>query len=147
MGDREILAVEIDDSEFSAFKRKFDEYGAALKTMPAQWAASNTAIITARTAFEKAAADLAKAGSSAGTLAKAAGDAGKIADVAAATWAGMATSGKLFSGHVVHATQHLMRWTKLTAVFSGIIGAGGLFGINRMATSVAEQRHRLLGLV
>ena len=58
----------------------------------------------------------------------------------------MATSGKLFSGHIVHATQSLMYWTKLTAAFSGLLGAGGLFGINRMAASVAGQRTSAAGL-
>jgi hypothetical protein len=42
MANKEILAVEIDDSAFSEFRRKFDEYNAALKTMPAHWRAAST---------------------------------------------------------------------------------------------------------
>jgi hypothetical protein len=143
MADRPILDVVVDsEGAFSEFKRKFDEYEAAVKSMPKHWQQSSTEITAQKTQFEKAVANLEKAGNSAGMLAKAAGDAGKIADVAAATWAGMATSGKLFSGNIVHATQSLMHWS----VFSGILGAGGLFGINRMAASVAGQRTSAAGL-
>jgi hypothetical protein len=30
-----------------------------------------------------------------------------------------------------------MKWTKLTSVFSGLLGAGSLYGIDRMAANVA----------
>ena len=147
MADRPILDVVVDsEGAFSEFKRKFDEYQSAVKAMPTQWQKAGTEITAQKTSFEKAVANLEKSGNSAGALAKSMGDAGKIADAAALTWVSMSKHGKLFAGNIFHATQSLMHWTKLTTVFSGILGAGGLFGINRMAASVAGQRTSAAGL-
>jgi hypothetical protein len=43
-------------------------------------------------------------------------------------------------------TSELMKWTKLTTVVSGLLGAGGLFGITRLAENVAGGRRSSLGL-
>src|ERR1700732_4998072 len=39
-----------------------------------------------------------------------------------------------------------MKWTKLTAVFGGLLGAGGLFGIDRRVVRGAGQRQSARGL-
>jgi hypothetical protein len=70
----------------------------------------------------------------------------RVLEATGLAWTGIWRSGKLLRSDIVHATQSLMHWTKLTAVFSGLLGAGGLFGINRMAASVAGQRTSAAGL-
>lgn len=146
MSNKAILDVEIDDSEFSEFKNKFDEYETAVKSMPEYWQAAGSEITAQKTHFEKAASELTKIGNIAFALERVEDAADKIAVTTALAWISLAKSGKLFAGNVVHATQSLMHWTKLTAVFSGILGAGGLFGINRMAAGVAGQRTSAAGL-
>ncbi|ELW8944737.1 hypothetical protein SIN20_004465, partial [Yersinia enterocolitica] len=49
-------------------------------------------------------------------------------------------------GHIKDATTSLISWTSILGLFSGLIGAGGLFGINRLASGAASQRFTALGL-
>jgi hypothetical protein len=146
MANTEILAVEIDDSAFSEFKRKFDEYEAAVKTMPKHWQQSSGEITAQRPNFEKpiAGVDNLYRAMELATISQSASS--RVLEATGLAWTGIWRSGKLFRSDIVHATQSLMHWTKLTAVFSGLLGAGGLFGINRMAASVAGQRTSAAGL-
>ena len=60
-------------------------------------------------------------------------------------WA-MSKSGRQFAGSIFQATASLRHWSKLTALFGGLVGAGGIFGISRMALNVASQRSSAAGL-
>jgi hypothetical protein len=146
MADKEILAVEIDDSEFSAFKKKFDEYESAVKAMPAQWQKSSTEIIGQKTNFEKMLKGVDEQNRLVSGALVSQTKLNGLLDAASITFGSLHKSGKLFASNIVRSTQSLMHWTKLTAVFSGLLGAGGLFGINRMAASVAAQRTSAAGL-
>jgi hypothetical protein len=145
-GNKEILSVELDTSEFDSFKQQFDKYEAAVKAMPKHWQQSSGEIIAHRTNFEKMVAGASNFYRSMELATIQQSASSRILEATGLAWAGIHRSGKLFRNDIVHATQSLMHWTKLTAVFSGIIGAGGLFGINRMAASVAGQRTSAAGL-
>ena len=146
MPNKEIIRVEIDDSEFSEFKKKFDAYEAAVKAMPGEWQKSGTEIIAQKSHFEVMADSIRSQAEDVENLVISHGKLGAALDGTAIALAGMARSGKQFSGHIFQATASLRHWTKLTAVFSGLVGAGGLFGINRMAESVSRNRTSAVGL-
>ncbi|MES2147293.1 MAG: hypothetical protein V4491_05510, partial [Pseudomonadota bacterium] len=146
MPNKEILRVEIDDSEFSEFKKKFDAYEAAVKAMPEKWQAAGAEISAQKPHFEQMADSIR---GQAQELVNLVSDHGKINALLEGTGvalAGMAKSGRNFAGSIFQATASLRHWTKLTALFSGLIGAGGLFGISRMAESVARNRTSAIGL-
>lgn len=144
--NKEILRVEIDTAEFDEFRHKFDLYEAAVKAMPGNWRNASAEIITQKTNFEKmvASVDGMYRAMERATIAQSASS--RVLEATGLTFVSMWKSGKHFKDNIVHATQSLNRWTKLTAIFSGLLGAGGLFGINRMATSVAGQRTSATGL-
>ena len=48
--------------------------------------------------------------------------------------------------HITDATKQLLKWASLTTVFSGLLGAGGLFGIDRLAESASNSRRSAQGL-
>jgi hypothetical protein len=146
MANKEILAVTIDDTEFSEFKKKFDAYEAAVKAMPKHWQQSSGEITAQKTNFEKMVAGAGNFYRSLELATVQQSVSSRVLEATGLAWAGIHRSGKLFRSDIVHATQSLMHWTKLTAVFSGLLGAGGLFGINRMAASVAGQRTSAAGL-
>jgi len=146
MPNREIIAIEIDDSAFQEFQRKFNEHQEILKNIPTHWVAASEEIEKQKTSFEKLTASLSSARDASLGIEKAQGDLGKLLDGAAISLGLLGTQGKLFAHNIWHSTQHLAKWTKLTSVFAGIIGAGGLFGIDRMAASVAAQRTSAMGL-
>ena len=146
MPNKEILRVEIDDSEFSEFKKKFDAYEAAVKALPGEWQKSGTEILAQKSHFETMADSIRAQAEEAANLVTSHVKLGAALDGTALALAGMVKSGKQFSGHIFQATASLRHWTKLTAVFSGLVGAGGLFGINRMAESVSRNRTSAVGL-
>ena len=146
MPNREIIAIEVDDTAFQEFQRKFNEHQEVLKSMPSQWAAVGQEIEKHKTSFEKITASLSLAKASSIGIEKAQDGVGKLLEGAAISMGLLGTQGKLFAANILHSTQHLMKWTKLTSVFAGILGAGGLFGIDRMAASVAAQRTSAGGL-
>lgn len=62
------------------------------------------------------------------------------------TFSRMARDTKAIAGHIKGATLSLLKWTGLTGLFAGLAGAGGLFGIERLAQSASEQRRTSQGL-
>jgi len=143
---RPILEIDLDDSAFTRFLDTFHHYEDELKTLPQHWQASGREIEHQKTSFEKISSEVAKVGaaSSVAEVAQVAGN--KVLDAAAASLGLLSTHGKHFAANIVRSTQSLMKWTKLTSVFSGLLGAGGLYGINRMAASAAGQRTSAMGL-
>jgi cell wall-associated NlpC family hydrolase len=146
MANKEIFNVEIDDSALGDLKQRYDEYSAALSKMPGEWREASTEIKAQTSKFERMYAGLEEQNRVLLDTSASEEKFNIALDTAAVSWIGMLKTGKLFAGHIVHSTHSLLRWTKLTAVFSGILGAGGLFGINRMAANVANQRTSATGL-
>ena len=73
----------------------------------------------------------------------------KIKDVAlgvADAMGGALTFTRRVGGSLAASTLELARWGRLTAVFSGLIGAGGLYGLNTLAAGVAMRRRDAAGL-
>lgn len=146
MTNREVLAVEIDTKEFEAFQKKFAEYKAALADMPAQWDAANNAMAKGTSAFDRL-VDLAEqqndiAGKSKTIAEKSIGASKSIS----AAWGVTYRYTRLWASEIKTATLQLGKWAGLTSVFSGLLSAGGLYGIDRMATGVSMRRTSALGL-
>ena len=60
-------------------------------------------------------------------------------------WRDIARSTRDFAGNILAATASLLKWTTVTTAVSGLLGAGGLFGIDRLASSVASGRQTARG--
>jgi hypothetical protein len=145
-GNKPILDIEIDDSAFQQFKRQFDAYQAVVKTLPEQWRLAGQEIDRQKSSFERMFEKLEAQGQlSAGAIAGQV-QFNRLLDATELTWGSLAKSGKQFATHIHTSTQQLMRWTKLTAIFSGLLGAGGLYGIDRMAAGVSGRRASAGGL-
>ena len=64
----------------------------------------------------------------------------------ARSWREMVRDVKTFAGHILDATRSLMRWAGITSLIGGILGVGGLFGIDRLAFAAGSMRRSALGL-
>ena len=53
MAVKEILKVDIDTTEFDAFKKAFDSYSDAVKALPGEWQKSSTEIASTKSHFEQ----------------------------------------------------------------------------------------------
>ncbi|MDE2105747.1 MAG: hypothetical protein KGL39_51460, partial [Patescibacteria group bacterium] len=143
MGLKSIIDVDINDETFRRFKGLFDQYQAHLAKMPAAWGkvdkeVNNTlnslsSIMLAQNQLTREAADKERA------LANS-------AKVTEHSWGKITTFSGKFAKNILSATKNLLKWTGITTALGGLLGAGGLFGIERLASSVSSGRRTSLGL-
>ncbi|HHA1747043.1 TPA: hypothetical protein ACOEBX_004554, partial [Enterobacter roggenkampii] len=53
---------------------------------------------------------------------------------------------KSLAGHIRDATTSLLSWGGIVGLFTGVLGVGGLFGLNRLAATTGSQRFTSLGI-
>jgi hypothetical protein len=61
-------------------------------------------------------------------------------------WHGMARDVKSFAASIENATKSILKWSGVFGLTSGVLGFGGLFGLDRMAQGVSSDRRGALGL-
>jgi hypothetical protein len=153
MATRSIIDIELNDLAFQKFISQYKAYETALAGAPAAWNAVTKGIDGSKKSFD----DLVGAAKSRLVLAKLTSEAEKVASdqlhratgeatSQARSWASLAKDSKAFAGNVIGATKSLLQWSGVVTAVSGIIGTGGLFGIDRLAQGVAGQRKDASGI-
>ncbi|WP_158781586.1 lytic transglycosylase domain-containing protein [Pantoea sp. BAV 3049] len=167
MAAKSIVQIDVEDDKFVSFLDKFNEYQKALEGLPEQWRVAAVGIGQAAKETEKA-----KAGTEAVSQAFADGVAelgslnegiGRLngnlekasktqSDLNKKTSAGRSflnkasKDAKSLAGHLKDATGSILSWGSVLGIFSGLAGAGGLWGMNRLAGSASAQRFTAMGL-
>lgn len=167
MAAKSIIDIDVNDDKFQSFMEKFNEYQAALGDLPEAWRGvahgigdteketakvrselegvaksfsdGAAAILSINSGLDRLNDSLDKANKNQSGFNKNAGTAKKFLS-------GATKDAKSLAGHIKDATTSLISWASILGLFSGLIGAGGLFGINRLASSAASQRFTTLGL-
>lgn len=167
MAAKSIIEIDVNDDKFQSFMEKFNEYQAALKDLPKDWqgvadgivntgketnkatteAESLTkafndgakAILSINSGIDRLNVNLEKAGKNQGDFSRHAGNAKGFLNAAT-------KDAKSLAGHIKDATTSLLAWSGIVGLFTGVMGAGGLFGINRLASVASSQRFTSLGL-
>ncbi|EKN3733676.1 hypothetical protein OU760_002869 [Yersinia enterocolitica] len=167
MAAKSIIDIDVNDDKFQSFMDKFNEYQAALDDLPEAWRGvaqgigdteketakarselegvaksfsdGAAAILSINSGLDRLNDSLDKANKNQSGFNKNAGAAKKFLS-------GATKYAKSLAGHIKDATTSLISWTSILGLFSGLIGAGGLFGINRLASGAASQRFTTLGL-
>lgn len=143
---KSIIDIDVNDERFKAFSALFDKYSAQLAKQPAAWKALNKDVKDAGGGFDRVAAALLAQNE---LTRREAADQKRLrqeTDHTARSWLGMAKSTKEVAHNIGRATLSLLKWGTITGVFSGLLGAGGLFGIDRLALAAAGGRRSSLGL-
>lgn len=167
MAAKSIVEIDVNDDKFVSFMEKFKEYQAALDELPEAWrgAAHGVSDSTKETVKAKAEAeDLAKAFSDGANAIlsvnsgldrlndnlEKAGKNQSVFNKHAGSSKGFLSAAtkdaKSLAGHIKDATVSLLSWGGIVGLFTGVLGAGGLFGINRLAATTSSQRFTSLGL-
>lgn len=140
MALRSVLSIDVEDERFQAFLRLFQQYKDALAKMPGDWqrvqgaAEPHTAAVGAMTAALLAQVELIhRLEREEQQLARTIRSAGGAMD-------SVARSARAVYTHVADTTRMLLRWTGITGLFSGLLGFGGLLGLDRMAGSASNLR-------
>lgn len=162
-----IVEIDVNDEKFQSFMEKFNEYQAALSELPDAWRAQATGIADSTRETNRATSQstqlanafndglaaitgivdrLDRINENLGEANKRQDELNKKAGSSGSLFSKLTMDAKSFSGHVRDATTSLLTWSGIVGVFTGVLGAGGLFGINRLAAGSAQQRFTTLGL-
>ncbi len=145
---KSIFEVDVNDESFVKFKKMFDAYNAALKKMPGQWDKVNETLDDATDRMEKLDAGVGKVE-------------GRLVEAGAATrvWhhslreadrafgsidTRLRSIGATVRG-IWSSTANFARATGITALGSGLLGAGALWGMSNMARSAGDTRRTTQG--
>jgi Transglycosylase SLT domain len=138
-----VISIPIDDAQFSRFREMFDKYTAALAKTPGLWKAASKEQIAAGVAFEKLAASMNAAGQKS---VNAVAEQAPHLQRAEGLWTSIARSAGSVASSVFSIGAGLLKWSGILGGIGGLLGAGGLWGIDRMAGGVASDRRRAMGL-
>lgn len=146
MAVKSVIDIEVNDADFQRYAESFKKYQSDLKGQPEMWSkVSETAGSAAGAAAEMGAA----IGAAFFALHKISGENDALTQHSksqAKSWQDMAKSSGEFAAKVVKITRSLLRWGELTGLIGGILGGGGLYGIDRLAINAGNQRRNALGL-
>lgn len=147
MALKSIIDIDVDkDGSFAKFAARFDQYQKLLKSSPRDWAKVTQGIGRTRAEFDALVKSQISVKARTDLLAVAESRAARITMTWADHWRNIEERTKRVAGNLREATGTVLRWASLGTVFSGLLGAGSLFGIDRLAASVAAGRRGALGL-
>lgn len=167
MAAKSIVEIDVNDDKFVSFMDKFREYQTALDDLPEAWRglANGTNDATKATEQAKLQGNLLAKAFSEGANAilsinsgldrlsdnlekahKSQDNFNKKARASKGFLSEATKDAKSLAGHIKDATVSLLSWGGIVGLFSGVLGAGGLFGINRLAGTASAQRFTSLGL-
>ncbi|WP_407320462.1 lytic transglycosylase domain-containing protein [Klebsiella quasipneumoniae] len=164
---KSIVDIDVNDDKFVAFMERFREYQSALDDLPEAWRVAAVGIGESSKQTEKAKGEAKELGAEFNAVAEAIltinsgidrlnanlEDSNKKQD----EFNKRAESGRGFinqakkdakelAGHIKETTASLLLWSGIVGIFTGVLGVGGLFGINRLAATTGAQRFTSLGL-
>ncbi|EEA0955711.1 hypothetical protein JGY68_001139 [Salmonella enterica] len=167
MAAKSIVEIDVQDEKFQSFLEKFNEYQKALGELPEQWrgavhglgeAAKETervrdgtegitkafadgvaALASVNDGLDRLNGNLEKATKTQTEFNKKSGGARNFLNKAS-------KDAKSLAGHIKDATTSLLSWGTVLGLFSGLAGAGGLWGLNHLASNASAQRFTAMGL-
>lgn len=143
MALKSILDVQVNDESFQKFTGEFRKYNEDLNSTPASW---KNVVDEIKRAANTISEMNAKYNVVTNNIAHTIGKVTNNINTQAHAWNRMAKDAGRFAVHIAEATRSLLRWGALTGLVSGILGVGGLFGIERLALSAGTQRAQGLAL-
>lgn len=171
MTAKAILDIEVNTGPFQAFAEMYAKYQNALTKSPEAWDKVAKKIDVTKESFNELVDEMIAAEGKSKLMALAQDEAkrkisgislaqeqmnqaaAKAAEIqrqktekTAEAWRKMTINTKAVAGNIATATLSLLKWATLSGAFTGILGAGGLFGIDRMSHDVAASRRSSMGL-
>ncbi len=167
MAAKSIVEIDVQDEKFQSFLEKFNEYQKALSELPEQWrgavhglgeAAKETervrdgtegitkafadgvaALASVNDGLDRLNGNLEKATKTQTEFNRKSGGARNFLNKAS-------KDAESLAGHIKDATTSLLSWGTVLGLFSGLAGAGGLWGLNHLAGNASAQRFTAMGL-
>ena len=143
MAVKSIIAIDVDDSRFRAFQALYEKYETALTKAPGKWAEINKQIGEGGKTFQALTAAILAQTETLGNMITAQKGVTYEVERQSHAWQGILRWSKGVYGEIENATRLLMRWTPLV---SGVLGIGGLYGLDKLAADVSSGRRSAMGL-
>lgn len=161
---RSIIDIDVNDEKFKAFMSLYERYQSTLEKTASKWNDADKSVdamassMADMTAAMMAQVEMLNAENHARRQAEREEDAAakrqregekQAARIAAEREKSMkrtAESAKSFAGSIAKATGNIFKWVGIGGLFSGLAGAGGLWGLDRLASSVGDARRSAMGL-
>lgn len=146
MTTRSVIEIDLKDEKFQNFLKTFKQYQTALKSMPSAWKQINALTNGSAISFRGLVAEQVASTVKQKLLLQAQERADQITKTTADRWKDMARSAKSVASYVTETTRQLLRWASLSGIIGGLVGAGSLWGLDRLGGNVAAGRRSALGL-
>lgn len=144
---KSVIDIEVDpEGNFARFSSLFNQYQRLLSGTPKAWAQVANEVKGTRQSFDLLVARMAAANVQSKLYAQAQKEADRLTRTSAEKWKDIARSTKEAASYIKEATLSLLKWSAVTTAVGGLLGAGGLWGIDRLALGAAAGRRSALGL-
>jgi len=147
MAVKSIISVDIQDEAFSNLKRRFDQFDAAVKKLPAEWRKLGSEIVRTEDLFKSLVAMTASVTGTIRDLEKVEAQRSHHTEMAVRQWATLGRHARDFSRSVAGATGSILKWAGIGGLLGGLLGGitTGL-GIERLAAGAAGSRRFAMGI-
>lgn len=146
MAVKSIIEIELNDEEFKAFQSVFNKYQTQLKNMPKEWASAASGAAAVKSEFVETTEESRKQNELAKSQEEHLRSSRSLINSSTLSWSTLYKGTKDVASSIGDATKSLIKWSTLSTAFTGLLGAGSLFGIDRLAVNVAMQRRSAMGL-
>ena len=146
MALKSVVDIQVNDGSFQTFAANFKKYQEASAKQPGEWEAVKKSIDGSAKSFQALVTASIARQANARAVAAAETEASRQLDRQTFAWRDMARSTKSVATNILSMTTSLLKWGTLIGAFSGLLGVGGLFGLERLAQSASAQRRSSLGL-
>lgn len=146
MAVKSVIDIQVNDEAFSTFKALFDKYREQAGELPGVWAEVGKETKVASLSFADMVAAMMAQATLAETLEKRQRAAATASEKGGRAWKSLARDTKEAAKNILSATTALLKWSGITGIVSGLIGAGGLYGLDELALGVGAGRRSALGL-
>jgi hypothetical protein len=139
---KSIVQIDVDDAKFKSFQALYQKYEDALTKAPGKWALVNQQIGESGKVFHALTAAILAQTETLSHLIAGQKTITLEVEKQARAWQGVGKWAKGVAGDIETATKFLLRWSPLV---TGILGLGGLYGLDRLANTAASGRRQALG--
>jgi hypothetical protein len=143
---RSVLEIDVADESFQKFKESFGKYQQAVRDLPGQWNKIGTAAEGASNNFADMVAAMLAGNEQLLRINKQTTAFGQAIHGADGGLMKMVTHSHRIAANIGESTRHLMKWTGIFSPVGGLVGAGSLWGLDRLAGSAASGRRSSMGL-
>lgn len=143
---KSIVDVEMRTAQWDEYQANFQKYQAQVEKNPSLWAKSGKELKNVASGFQKVVAGMFVQTQLNREMGEAHKNQAKHLTQSEKLWTSISKSAKSVSSSILGATRSLLHWTRILTEIGGFLGAGGLWGIDRIAGGVANQRQSAMGL-